>query len=720
MSDAAWNTADEPLIGERYALVTERIAGIPSEHLVPEIYQDYFEQLSVFLLKTADIYEKKTDGRLRERTLAQCEADQRELYRLFRPDCYETSYANPAYAARMFGQEAGQLLTLLCSEMEGCIAWAFQGRQQELTLLLELYVQVYNCLEEDGSSGRQLLPYTDCAGRVQQSGKNSLRAPVQIKEARDTVYWFFHDYSEIFVENQIRDMICPEDNFFIDIVMHADLSDLRYLYQYGLPASENDIGIASFMNRLPDEQIQAMADTYTEGYRIGFEAAGIDLSKKKTVELHFPIGFERMMRAAILNFEKLGLKPCVVREAVSSFANKGRMKRGIYSASVNRQYDFDHREDRAYYFDKSFVERRLEVLRTVFEQHKQEALAYAGPAVVEVFGEMPFSPEPCEGAIHYDEAQQQLNVWFASESGQITYRYIPGGERSYTIIAFPTPEIGDRFEDIFSETVKINTLNYRKYQMMQQRLIDVLDKAERVHIVGRGENHTDLTVSILPLEDSDTQTAFENCVADVNIPVGEVFTSPVLNGTNGILHVTEVFLNGLQYRNLEITFRDGMIDSYTCTNFASEEENRKYIKDNVLMHHDTLPMGEFAIGTNTAAYRMARTYGIADKLPILIAEKTGPHFAVGDTCYSHEEEVVRKNPDGKFIVAKENEVSAFRGEDPAKAYFNCHTDITIPYDELGAITAVCPDGTQTDIIRDGLFRVEGTEELNEPLRCEMK
>ncbi|MCD7982357.1 MAG: aminopeptidase [Clostridiales bacterium] len=690
MGDRTWNTADEDLIRERYALMTERISSVPFEGIVPSEYQDYFGKTAAFLLKTAEIYEKKADGQLSERSLAQCRADQEELYRHIVPENYAESYANPVYAVRMFGEEAGRLLTFLSSELEGCIAWAFQGRQFELTLLFELFVQIYNCLEED-----------------------------DIRSAGDTVRCFFHDYSEIFVENQIHDMICAKDNFFIDIVMNADLADLRYLYQYGLPVGESDLATAAFLSRLPEEQIQAMADTYTEGYRLGFEAAGIDLSRKKTVELHFPIGFERIIRAAILNFRKLGLDASAAREAVSSFNNKGRMKRGIYSSSVNRQYDFDHREDRAYYFDRGFVERRLEVLRTVFEQHKEEASVYAGPAVVEVFGETPFSPESSDAAIHYDDAQQQLNVRFSSEAGQITYQYIPGEERSFTIIAFPTPEIGEHFGEIFSETVKINTLDYKKYQEMQQRLIDVLDGADRVHIVGSGENRTDLIVSILPLADPDTQTAFENCVADVNIPVGEVFTSPVLAGTDGVLHVSEVFLNGLQFQNLELTFRDGRIASYTCTNFASEEENRRYIRDNVLMHHDTLPMGEFAIGTNTAAYCMARKYRIADRLPILIAEKTGPHFAVGDTCYSHEEEVERRNPDGKRIVAKENEISALRDVDPTKAYFNCHTDITIPFDELGAITVLYPDGTSADIIRDGLFRVEGTEELNAPLLAGM-
>ena len=103
------------------------------------------------------------------------------------------------------------------------------------------------------------------------------------------------------------------------------------------------------------------------------------------------------------------------------------------------------------------------------------------------------------------------------------------------------------------------------------------------------------------------------------------------------------------------------------------------------------------------------------KLPILIAEKTGPHFAVGDTCYSHNEEMKVYNPDGKEIVARENEKSLLRHTDPAKAYFNCHTDITIPYDELGELTAVTKSGERIPIIREGRFVLPGTEELNEAL-----
>lgn len=126
-------------------------------------------------------------------------------------------------------------------------------------------------------------------------------------------------------------------------------------------------------------------------------------------------------------------------------------------------------------------------------------------------------------------------------------------------------------------------------------------------------------------------------------------------------------------------------------------------------------MGEFAIGTNTAAYVMGRKYGIEDKLPILIAEKTGPHFAVGDTCYSHGEDVAVFNPDGKEIVARDNEISILRKDEEKKeqAYFQCHTDITIPYDELGRLYGVTPEGEEVDIIVEGRFVLAGTEMLNE-------
>ena len=140
--------------------------------------------------------------------------------------------------------------------------------------------------------------------------------------------------------------------------------------------------------------------------------------------------------------------------------------------------------------------------------------------------------------------------------------------------------------------------------------------------LGKIKNETDLKSTALSfVRPGEKRLFFENCVADVNIPVGEVFTSPVLEGTNGVLNVSKVYLNELQYRDLKITFENGKITEYTCSNFEDEEQSKKYIKSNILHNHDTLPLGEFAIGTNTTAYVVAKKYQIEDKMPILIAER---------------------------------------------------------------------------------------------------
>ena len=120
------------------------------------------------------------------------------------------------------------------------------------------------------------------------------------------------------------------------------------------------------------------------------------------------------------------------------------------------------------------------------------------------------------------------------------------------------------------------------------------------------------------------------------------------------------------------------------------------------------------MGSDSDMPVMANKYDIVYLLPILIVEKMGPHFAIGDTCYSRSEDVAVYNPDGKEIISRDNEVSLLRKTEPDKAYFNCHTDITIPYDEIGDITAVGYDGKKTVIIKDGRFVLDGTKELNEP------
>lgn len=610
------------------------------------------------------------------------------LYEDILPQNYQNSYGNPRYAKTMLGKDFGKALSALYSQIRGSIVFAFEDRLWDLTVLGELFLEIY--------------------------GEFTADALPEAENLHHILYSYIRDYCDDMMEYRVREMVDPKLDFAVSIIMEKDLTDLRYLYDFGEYISDNEYKTAEFLNRLSQEEIDRMAQTYTEGYRMGFVNNGIDLGKKKTVNIRYTLGFERMIRSAVLQFEKMGLKPVIYRSATHLINKRQHLRIGYFGGIPNQQFDYDHRNDAALYLTEEMVSRKLRALQNGFENCKELANTHAGPAVMETFGETPFVPKSVDCAYELTEKQQKLVVRMDTESSQITNRYIIGDERSFTIIAWPVPEIGESFEEIFRETIKINTLDYKKYQKIQQCMIDALDEGTAVHIKGSNGNRTDLTVCLISLADPARQTIFENCVADVNIPVGEVFTSPKLAGTSGVLHVTRVFLNGLEYRDLWLRFEDGMIRDYGCENFSGEEENRAYIRENVLHQHEGLPMGEFAVGTNTTAYVMAKKYQISPRLPILIAEKTGPHFAVGDTCYSWAEDNPVYNPDGKEVIARDNEVSVRRRENPSEAYFGCHTDITIPYDELEYIRILRRDGQILPLIEKGRFVLPGTEELNVP------
>ena len=669
---------DMNFIKERYELCVERIKDIAKVQEVPEKYQDYFKKEAEFILVTVEMAALVTAGTYAKQSLEELEAWNDRLYTKILPENYETSYANPTYAVKKFGVREGKLLTVLSAKLMELVQYGAKKKLYFHTILMELFLEIYGRYTE----------YDEFA----------------VKDAKASYKSFLMDYRRDYLEEGIQSRYNPEKSFAREIVM-ADVTEERNLYCYGDYITDIERKTAAFLNKLSQKEIDAMADTYVEGYIRGFETMGVARKENGVAIMLYPIGFERMAAAAIEKFEKQGVRVSVQPSA------RGRSM----ATTVNRQYEYDHRQDYALVFDKVYVNRFLENMAAVYEENKELLSMYIGPAVVETFGEPDFEPVNKKEAVQLDKRQIKLDREFDQKYAQIAYTYIKNDETSFTIIAYPVPTIGEKFEEIFAETVRCNTLSNDVYTKIQQALIDELDTGYGCKILGACGNETDLTVMLMETTDPARETKFENCTADVNIPVGEVFTSPVLKGTTGLLHVSKVFLNGYEYKNLKVWFADGKTTKLSCENFATEEENQKFLSENLLFHHDWLPLGEFAIGTNTTAFVMGEKFDIAAKLPILIAEKTGPHFAIGDTCYKRSEDHKVYNRDGKEIIARDNEVSILRKTEPEKAYFNCHTDITIPYGEIGEISSLKKDGSKTVLIQNGRFVLPGTEELNKPL-----
>ena len=634
-----------------------------------------FKQIADNILFYYDFEEKINEDYFYSKDIEQLLEENRKLFAEILPENYETSYCNPTHCVKVFGDKFGQLISYFYSLYRNYISFAFMHKRYKMEEHSKLFIDAYNVLKE------------------KEIDYEILKEALTKYEHRDRV----RDYNY-----QSKENYDPDYGFYKDIILNADLNDYRYLFRMGKYITENEIRTAKFMSSYPAEGISKLAKTIVDAFVRGFKRDGKDIKKKSVTNLYYFLGMERLYKEVINELGKIDMKVAIQR---------------VISTSPNKQFPFDHKFDRALSMSKKQLDKiiaeNLESLEITKELFKQNA----GPIAIISFGEEPFSPVNKPENIKYTEEQTALFQDFNRRISEDFNKYQSREETSFCIIAFPSPEIGEKFEEIFAETVEINMIDTVKIENIQQKIIDVLDQADIVHVKGAGDNETNFKIKMQSLQNPEKETNYVNSGSSVNIPAGEVFTSPQLQSTNGILHVKETYQNGLLFKDLKIEFKDGYTENYSCTNFDSDEENHNYIEQNLLFPHKSLPIGEFAIGTNTKAYVVSRQYDILDVLPILISEKTAPHFAIGDTCFARGEEVKRINAiNKKQVMACDNEKSILRKtERKAEAYTYIHKDIVMPFDDIDFITAILKTGEKIDIIRNGRFVVPGTEELNIPL-----
>ena len=229
----------DELLMERYELAAERIKEIPNEEIAPEPFRAYFKEVSAFLTMTTDIMEREE-----EPDLAGYREENNALYSAVSPDNYETCWGNPDYAKEKLG-EHGPLLSFLYAELRGCIAFAYEKNTENMTVALELFLEVY-C-----SFGGDELPEAD--------------------DIKGILTSYINDYCQDMVEQRTRSVVDPDLDFAYRIIMDSDLTDLRYLYRFGEYIGENEIRAAELFNTMPQEDVDSLAEVYAEGYRKGFE-----------------------------------------------------------------------------------------------------------------------------------------------------------------------------------------------------------------------------------------------------------------------------------------------------------------------------------------------------------------------------------------------------------------------------------------------------------------
>ncbi|MEE0776309.1 MAG: aminopeptidase [Bacillota bacterium] len=137
----------------------------------------------------------------------------------------------------------------------------------------------------------------------------------------------------------------------------------------------------------------------------------------------------------------------------------------------------------------------------------------------------------------------------------------------------------EEFEDFYFD---VCTVDYQKMSAAMDPLKALMEKTDKVRIVSPG---TDLSFSIKGIP-------AVKCDGHMNIPDGEVYTAPVKDSVNGVIHYnTPSPHDGFVFTDMELTFRDGKIvkavsnDTERCNQIFDTDEGSRYV-------------GEFAIGVN--------------------------------------------------------------------------------------------------------------------------
>lgn len=182
-----------------------------------------------------------------------------------------------------------------------------------------------------------------------------------------------------------------------------------------------------------------------------------------------------------------------------------------------------------------------------------------------------------------DVPSEKLNLYNRLTTPTLDYRV---NKTKWVILRYPNPSMAqlanmsqEAFEDFF---FNVCTLDYKKMSRAMDSLVDVMNRTDKVRLVGPD---TDLTFSIKDIPAI-------KCDGLRNIPDGEVYTAPVRESMNGVIsYNTPSEEQGFTYENIRFEIKDGKIIKATANNDE---------KINALLDTDegARYFGEFAIGVN--------------------------------------------------------------------------------------------------------------------------
>jgi aminopeptidase len=159
----------------------------------------------------------------------------------------------------------------------------------------------------------------------------------------------------------------------------------------------------------------------------------------------------------------------------------------------------------------------------------------------------------------------------------------------WVVLRWPSPSMAQAAkmstEAFADHYFKVCTLDYSRMLPGSIALEKLMKRTNKVHIKGPGK--TDLRFSIKNI-------GAKKCVGEFNIPDGEVFSAPVKESVEGVIHYnTPTVYDGCAFENIRLEFKKGKIVKATCGSGDVKRLNKIFDSDAGARY-----VGEFAIGFN--------------------------------------------------------------------------------------------------------------------------
>jgi hypothetical protein len=371
-------------------------------------FERFFRESGKLLLKFSD-FEKELNDEYFQKTLEELKDDNSNLYYELLPENYKTSYANPQYCVEVFGRIMGQIISSVYTEFRGCIGCCFKHKVFVIERVNRLYIETYEKLKENNSD---------------------------IEGIKGILAEFERDLTQMkcrfrFLENNNRDYM-----FYNEASKLADSRDIRYLFRFGEYITNNEIETAKFLFNYPEDKIHTLAEAVVKAYISGFTRDNKDITKRRSVRIIHNLGMEPVINRMIQVLETHGLYGFIS---------------AVESTHANKQYGYDHRFDDALHINKESLEYFESELENAAHTNKSILADYSGIIVFEKFGEKPFAPENKEECLKLNDEQTALMQSHQAKLNEMFEKYMPETETSFCIIAFPIPEIGDNFKEVFED-----------------------------------------------------------------------------------------------------------------------------------------------------------------------------------------------------------------------------------------------------------------------------